>query len=228
MTASRTPIDLIAARALEAIEPGMVVGLGSGRAATAFVRALGARVREGLDVRGIPTSEPTAQVAREEGIPLVGFEDIDGVDVTVDGADEVDPNLDMIKGYGRALVREKIVAADSRVEIILVGREKMVSKLGERGRIPVEVIPFAVAFCARAFRKLDCDPIVRCENDGTPVVSDNGNSIVDCGVRPLADPRTLDTAIRAVPGVVGTGLFLGIAHRVLVANDDGTIEELKR
>ncbi len=228
MTSTNTadnPIDRIARRALDFVADGMIVGLGSGRAATAFIRALGARVQQGLAVRGLPTSEPTAAVAREVGIPLVGFADVERVDVTVDGADEVDPHLDLIKGYGRALVREKIVAAASSQEIILVGEEKLVPVLGSRGLVPVEVVPFAVDFCARRFAALGCKPQVRREADGSNVVSDNGNYIIDCGVAPLAQARALDEALRAVPGVVGTGLFLGVADRVLIALDDGGVRE---
>jgi ribose 5-phosphate isomerase A len=226
--AELSPIDRIALRALDFVRDDMIVGLGSGRAATAFIQSLGARVRDGLRVRGIPTSEPTAAVAREVGIPLVGFEEAVVVDVTVDGADEVDPNLDLIKGYGRALVREKIVAAASRQEIILVGEEKMVPRLGSRGLVPVEVLPFAAPFCAREFAKLGCRPQRREEASGAPVISDNGNWILDCGVDPIADARALDAGLRAVPGVVGTGLFVGIADVVLVGMDDGRIRELTR
>ena len=223
-----TPLEAIAAQALELVEDGMTVGLGSGRAATAFVRALGERLAAGLrGIRGLPTSEPTAAVAREVGIPLVGFEDAEFVDITVDGADEVAPSLDMIKGYGRALVREKIVAAASRQVVILVGAEKLVPQLGSRGLVPVEVVPFAAPFCARAFRKLGCEPQRR-EEQGAPVVSDNGNWIIDCRVKPIADPAGFDASLRAIPGVVGTGLFIGIADRVLVGDDDGSVRELVR
>ena len=222
-----TPLEAIATQALELIEDGMTVGLGSGRAATAFVRALGERLAAGLSVRGLPTSEPTAAVAREAGIPLVGFEDAEFVDITVDGADEVAPSLDMIKGYGRALVREKIVAAASRQVVILVGAEKLVPQLGSRGLVPVEVVPFAAPFCARAFHKLGCEPQRR-EEQGAPVVSDNGNWIIDCRVKPIADPAGFDASLRAIPGVVGTGLFIGIADRVLVGDDDGSVRELVR
>lgn len=226
--ATLSPIDRIAQRALEFVADGMVVGLGSGRAATSFIRALGARVQQGLAVRGLPTSEPTAAVAREVGIPLVSFADVAAVDVTVDGADEVDPQLDLIKGYGKALVREKIVAAASNLEIILVGAEKLVPVLGSRGLVPVEVVPFALEFCTRRFTELGCRPQARREVGGELVVSDNGNLIVDCGVAPLANPHALDERLRSVPGVVGTGLFLGIADRVLIANDDGSIREQVR
>jgi ribose 5-phosphate isomerase A len=132
-------------RALEFVTDGSLIGLGSGRAAQAFVKALGERVRSGrLRVRGVPTSEETKKLAQQERIPLVTLAQSGILDATVDGADEVDPNLDLIKGYGRALVREKIVAASSRRLIILVGDEKLVPRLGSRGKLPVEVTPFAL------------------------------------------------------------------------------------
>src|SRR5512143_4018027 len=176
----------IAARALEFVHDGAVVGLGTGRAATAFVEALGARVKQGLHVTGVPTSQATAATARRLAIPLVDLDDVDEIDVTVDGADEVDPQLNLIKGYGGAMVGEKIVAAASRREIILVGSEKLVPVLGKRGILPVEVIPFAVGFCKRRLAALGCRPQVRF-TDGVrvPFVSDSGNYILDCGIEPI-------------------------------------------
>jgi ribose 5-phosphate isomerase A len=213
----------IAARALELVGDGSVIGLGTGRAATAFVHALAARVREGLRVRGVPTSEVTATLAQRLGIPIVGLEDVAAIDVTFDGADEVDPRLDLIKGYGGALVREKIVAASSRQEIILVGAEKLVPRLGSRGVLPVEVIPFARPLCERRLRELGCRPKLR--NAGSaPFVSDQGNHILDCGIDPIPDAPALEAALRAVPGVVGTGLFIGMASRVLVGEAGGVRE----
>jgi ribose 5-phosphate isomerase A len=218
----------IAARALEFVHDGAVVGLGTGRAATAFVEALGARVKQGLRVTGVPTSQATAATARRLAIPLVDLDDVDEIDVTVDGADEVDPQLNLIKGYGGAMVGEKIVAAASRREIILVGSEKLVPVLGKRGILPVEVIPFAVGFCKRRLAALGCRPQVRF-TDGVrvPFVSDSGNYILDCGVEPITEPQALEDAIRAIPGVVGTGLFIGIAERVLVG-EAGSVRELVR
>jgi ribose 5-phosphate isomerase A len=219
-------LKLVAERALEFVADGQVVGLGTGRAATAFVRALGARVQQGLRVRGVPTSEATTGVAHEVGIPLIGLEDTDTIDVTVDGADEVAPNLDMIKGYGGALVREKIVAAASHTRVILVGQEKLVPVLGSRGIVPVEVIPFALAFCTRQLTALGCQPVLR-RKDGRSFRSDGGNAILDCGVEPITAPRQLEDDIRAIPGVVGTGLFLGIADVVLVGGTSG-VREMRR
>ena len=147
-------------RALEFVADGARIGLGSGHAAQAFVKALGERVRTGhLGVHGVPTSEETASLCRREGIPLATLAQAGMLDLTVDGADEVDPNLDLIKGYGRALVREKIVAASSRRLIILVGEEKLVAQLGARGKLPIEVIPFALPLCEEGLRKLGCWPV---------------------------------------------------------------------
>src|SRR5947209_4523851 len=158
---SHDPHDatLVAARALDLVQDGTAIGLGSGRAATAFVKALGQRVRAGLRVRGVPTSQATAELARQVGIPLVTLDDVEQLDLTVDGADEVDPQLNLIKGYGRALVREKIVAAASKQLVILAGPGKEVERLGCRGKLPVEVVPFALPFCSRRLSDLDCVPV---------------------------------------------------------------------
>ena len=219
------PLERLATCALGYVRDGMRVGLGSGRAASAFVRALGARVREGLAVRGVPTSENTGRLARDLGVPLAGLDE-GIIDLTVDGADEVDPRLDLIKGYGGALVRERIVAAASRRVVILVGREKLVPVLGTRGRLPVEVVPFAAPLTIRELADLGCRPVLRIE-EGRLFVTDNGNWIVDCGVRPIEAPAAFARDLRALPGVVDTGLFLGVPDLVLVA--DGTvIREMKR
>jgi ribose 5-phosphate isomerase A len=200
---------------LEGISDGQVVGLGTGRAATAFIHALGERVRDGLQVRGVPTSQASADLARQLGIPLASLDTVDGIDVDVDGADEVDPRCDLIKGYGGALVREKIVSASSRRLIILVGEEKLVPALGSRGKLPVEVVPYGLAHCRRGLSALGCVPVLRAQG-GKPFVTDNGNFILDCGVGPLKRPIELERAIRAIAGVVGTGLFLGMADTVLI------------
>ena len=216
----------LATRALDFVRDGTVVGLGTGRAATAFVHAFGERVAQGLRIKGVPTSQATAAVARRLGIPLVGLGDVDVIDVTVDGADEVDPQLDLIKGYGGAMVAEKIVAVASRTEVILVGSEKLVPVLGRRGILPIEVLPFAVAFCQRRLAALGSRPTVRL-NGNSPFVSDSGNYILDCGVEPITAPQALEDAVRAIPGVVGTGLFLGIANVVLVGEGEA-VRELRR
>jgi len=215
----------VAQRALEYVKDGDVVGLGTGRAATAFVRALGARCRDGVRVRGIPTSQVTADLAAHLGIPLVSLDDVAQIDVTVDGADEVDPQFNLIKGYGGALVREKIVAAASRRMIVLVGSEKLVPVLGTRGKLPVEVVPFGAASCRRRLTDLGYPATLRGDGD-RPFVSDNGNWILDCHVPAIDDPAHLERTIVALPGVVGTGLFLGMAEIILI--EDGQTLQLRQ
>ncbi|HXQ21616.1 MAG TPA: ribose-5-phosphate isomerase RpiA [Candidatus Acidoferrales bacterium] len=209
----------IAERALDLIQDGYTVGLGSGRAATAFVEALGKRVHAGLRVRGVPTSQATANVATRCGIPLISLDEDTSIDVTVDGADEVDPQLNLIKGYGGALVREKIVAAASRRLVILVGAEKLVPVLGTRGILPVEVVPFGAPLCRRRLQGMGHAGTLRAM-DGRAFVTDNGNHILDCRVAAIADPAALDRAILSIPGVVGTGLFVGMAHTVLIQDGE--------
>jgi ribose 5-phosphate isomerase A len=218
------PLVALATHALGFVSAGAIVGLGSGRAASAFVRTLGVRVREGLRVRGVATSEETARLARDLGIDLVGLEA--DIDLTVDGADEVDPQLNLIKGYGGAFVRERIVAAASRRQVILVTAEKLVDTLGSHGRLPVEVLPFALPLCRRRLADLELKPTLRAAEDG-PFVTDNFNVILDCAVGPIDDPAGLERVIRAIPGVIDTGLFLGTADTVVVAEGD-SVRELAR
>src|SRR5262249_3436426 len=218
-------VEAAAASALELVRDGMHVGLGTGHGALAFLARLADRVRSGLRVVGVPTSEATAAEARRLGIPL-GALDNDELALTVDGADEVAPNLDLVKGFGGALVRERIVAAASRRQVILVGHDKLVDGLATRGPIPIEVVPFACGLVLRRVRALGLEPVVRLA-DARPSISDNGNLTIDCGLsRPLADARAaraLAGELRAIPGVVDTGLFLGTADRVLVGYPDGRV-----
>jgi ribose 5-phosphate isomerase A len=216
-------------RALDFVVDGTTVGLGSGRAANRFTELLGEWVRGGFNVRGVATSEATAAVARKAGVPLVELKEGMPLSVVVDGADEVDPKLDMIKGYGRALVREKIVAAAARATVILVGREKMVAQLGTRGKLPVEVVPFAVPLVLERLRTLGGSPSLAMA-DGKPLVTDNGNHVVDLAIPLIADAAALERSICAVPGVVDTGLFLGVATAVLVGDSETFVlgEELRR
>ena len=195
------------------VEKGMNVGLGTGRAATAFVHALAARR---LSIVCVATSEATRRLAESLGLSLTTLAEAGELDLTVDGADEVDPRLDLIKGLGGALVREKIVAASSRRLVIVVGAEKIVDRLGVRTPLPVEIVPFGVALCERRLGELGARPVLRSTPSG-PFVSDNGNHILDCGFEGIDAPAALDRAIHEIPGVVGTGLFVGMAERVLVA-----------
>jgi ribose 5-phosphate isomerase A len=213
-------------RAVDLIVDGDTVGLGSGRASLAFIKALGQRVKAGLRVRGVPTSHVSEELARSLDIPLVGLAEAMPLAITVDGADEVAPNLDLVKGYGRALVREKVVAAASRRLVILVGKEKLVSALGQRGKLPVEVVPFALPLCLARLTEMGLAPTVW-QDAGRPLTSDNGNNILDCRVGPLADPAELERKLREVPGVVGTGLFLGMASLVLVGDEERNFEQVE-
>jgi ribose 5-phosphate isomerase A len=212
--------------ALEHIPDGGTLGLGTGRAAEAFIRALAERVRSGLRVRGVPTSEATASLAGSLGIPLVALDEVEWIDVDVDGADEVDDDLHLIKGYGGALLREKMVAAASRKVIILVSSEKLVPTLGSRGRLPVEVVPFGRRWCARQLERMGFQSAVR-EVGGRPFVTDNGNLILDCAVRSIGDPADLDRELREIPGVVATGLFVRGADLVLV-EEESRVRVLER
>jgi ribose 5-phosphate isomerase A len=223
-------LEAVALRALELVEEGATVGLGSGRAATTFIERLGERVRQGLRVTAVPTSEASARRGRDVGIPLVELGDVE-LDLTLDGADEVAPNLDLVKGYGGALVRERIVASASKRQVILVGVEKLVRSLGERGRIPVEVIPLAQQPAMRRLRSLGLRPALRTDAaSGRPLLTDNHNLTVDCALgEPLRDARAareLEAALLAIAGVVDTGLFLGTAERVLVGHADGRVDVL--
>jgi ribose 5-phosphate isomerase A len=213
----------IAERALALIEEGSAIGLGTGRAATLFVKALGKRVQEGLHIRGVPTSDATAGLARELGIPLTTLEEVDELAITFDGADEVAPDLNLIKGYGGALVREKIVAASSKRFIVLVGPGKEVAALGEHGKLPVEVVPFGLPLAKRKLAALDCVPVLRLHPDGSTYITDNGNPILDCKVGLIKDAAALERAILDIPGVVGTGLFIGMAETVFIQGEDGSV-----
>ncbi|HWE36318.1 MAG TPA: ribose-5-phosphate isomerase RpiA [Isosphaeraceae bacterium] len=217
----------IAEAALELVEDGTTIGLGTGRAASEFIRALGPRVRQGLHVRGVPTSEATATLAREVGVPLASLADVEELDATFDGADEVAPGLDLIKGLGGALLREKIVAASSRRLVILVGDEKEVDALGAHGTLPIEVVPFGVPLVRRRLARLGLDATLR-TRDGAPFATDNANYILDAHVGPIADPRGLEQAIHTIPGVVESGLFLGMAETVLIHDAAGKVRALRR
>jgi ribose 5-phosphate isomerase A len=208
--------------ALEAaamVESGMVVGLGTGRAAGQFVQAIAARVARGLEIVGVPTSEQTRKLARELSLPLATFDEIDVIDIDVDGADEVDPDLDLIKGHGGALLRERVVASVSKRFVVLVGDEKLVPHLGARMSVPVEVVPFAVPVVRRNMEKLGGEVKLR-STDGKPFVSDNGNHILDVRFERIARPGELHREIKTLPGVADSGLFVGMTDLVLVQSKD--------
>ena len=224
MAADDASLEALGTYALRFVKPGHTVGLGTGRAASAFIRALGA---SGIQVRGVPTSTPAEELARSVGIPIITLAEAGKIDTDFDGADEVDSRLNLIKGYGGALVREKIVAASSRRLVVLVGYEKIVKRLGDRGSIPVEVVPFGVPLVSAKIKAMGMKPRVR-ENAGKEFITDNGNLILDCAVKPIANAARLDRELLAIPGVVGTGLFIAMADIVLIAEASGKIRALKR
>lgn len=224
--ASKEAMDRVAVEAMTRVESGMRVGLGTGRAAEAFIRRLGTAVQAGLDVRCVTTSIRSEKLARELNIPVATLDELPELDVAFDGADEVTPTLDLTKGLGGALLRERVVAHAASRFVVLVTPEKRVDQLGTRTHIPIEVIPFAKAVVARAFVALGGEPSVR--RDGDAVYrTDNGNLILDTRLAPMDDPRAVDAALRAVPGVVDTGLFLGMADTVLVGTEEA-VEVLDR
>jgi len=208
-----------AARSLDYVEPGMTLGLGSGSTAAHMVRLLGERVRAGLAVRGVATSRATEALAAEAGIPLLTLEDVTRLDLTIDGADEVDRALRLIKGGGGALLREKVVASVSDRLVIIADRSKRVERLGAFP-LPVEVVRFAWKVVAEALGADGAQVVLRMR-DGAPFVTDEGHYILDCAFGAIADPEALAARIGAIPGVVEHGLFIDMADVAIFAGDDG-------
>lgn len=223
----------VAAAALA--ESGMLLGLGTGSTAAIMVKELGRRLRDGeiRDIRGVATSDATARLARMEGIPLLTLEDAPAIDLTIDGADEVDPRWNLVKGAGGSLLREKIVAQVSCAEAIMVDEAKLVACLGDRMPLPLEVVPFGWTTHLGFLHGLGGDPVLRRHADGTPFLTDEGNWTIDCrftgetGRAALGDPAALDRAVRARAGIIETGLFLGLATILVIARESG-VEVLRR
>lgn len=215
-----------AARALEHVSDGMRLGLGSGSTAKHFVELLGERVRAGLDIIGVPTSEVTRADAIRCGIPLTTLDAIDRLDLTVDGADEINPSLDLIKGGGGALLREKIVAAASDRMIVIADESKWVDVLG-RFPLPMEIVPFGFAATQRAIAKafaqsgVSGQMVLRKGKDGHVFVTDGGHCIVDAHLERIADPARLAGLLSTIPGVVEHGLFIGLASMAILAGVGG-------
>lgn len=208
-----------AEHAVSLIENKMKVGLGTGSTAKYAVEALGKRVREGLKVHGVPTSEATRQLAQALGISILSFDEVERLDMCFDGADEADGKLNLTKGGGGALLREKVVAYASEKFFCVVDDAKLVDKL-HAFPLPVEVIPFALKVVERSLVKLGLTPTLR-QRDGKTYVTDNGLWIVDCAMAPLDDPPRLAAALSSIPGVAEHGLFCGMVHTLIVGTDDG-------
>lgn len=223
-----SPKRRVAARALAFVEDGMRLGLGTGSTAKLFVDLLAERVRDGLDVVGVPTSERTRLQAESLGIRLATLDDLPELDLTVDGADEFDGDLRLIKGGGGALLREKIVAAASARMIVIADASKRVARLGGFP-LPVEVNAFGLASTwrkvERAGEAVGARGVValRRRPDGTPYLTDGGHLILDCRFDPIPDPEALADRLVAIPGVVEHGLFIGLASAVVTDDDAGTL-----
>lgn len=213
--------EVAAREAVKYVEDGMVVGLGSGTTATIAIKLIGEMVKGGISIVGIPTSKESEDVARSLDIPLGELRANSAVDLTIDGADEIDPDLNLIKGLGGALVREKIVAAATNLEIIVADESKLVDKLGTKVPLPVEVVKFSHEATMHRLEQLGCKVAMRMKH-GERFVSDNGNYMVDCKFSQIDDAQRLEAEINLIPGVVDSGLFLDLADKVIVATQDGT------
>ncbi|MEZ5977534.1 MAG: ribose-5-phosphate isomerase RpiA [Planctomycetota bacterium] len=212
-------------RAALFVEDGTTLGLGTGSTVRPFLEALGERIaKEGLRVRGVPTSEDTARRAEQLGIPLASLDEVTAIDLTVDGADEIDGAFDMIKGGGGALLREKVVARLTTREVIVADASKVVTKLGTTFDLPIEVVPFALSYVQREVERVGLVPKLRVR-DGAPYRTDNGNLILDAKAPGgIADAAGLDRDLGSITGVVDTGLFVGLAHVLVVGREDGETE----
>lgn len=230
----RARLAALAAAAADEVRPGMTLGLGTGSTAEAVIAELGRRAAGGLRIAGVPTSGRTERLARQVGIPLRTLAEVERLNLGIDGADEIDPELRLIKGHGGALLHEKLVALACDDYLVVAAAEKLVPRLGSRVTLPVEVIPFGRRQTEARLLELDCTPTLRTgpgKGDGpadptAPYLTDGGHHILDCATGPIADPAALAAALKATPGVVEHGLFLGIARRALVVDADGTVRRL--
>ena len=218
---SMNPKQIAAEKAVESIEDGMIVGLGTGSTAYWAIQKIGERVREGLNIQAVASSTISEDLANELGIPIIPFADVETIDLTIDGADEVDANLQLTKGGGGALLREKLLAANSRRFIVIVDESKVVDTLGAFP-LPVEIVPFAHELTVRKLKSLGCELTIR-QKDGVNFITDNGNLIADCRFGSITDPVTLHTQLNLIPGVVENGLFVGLTSQLIVGHSDGRL-----
>jgi ribose 5-phosphate isomerase A len=222
--------QLAALKAIEHIKDGFIVGLGSGSTAALAIEALGEKVKNGkLHIMGIPSSYQAFQLAVDCGIPITTLEEHPTINVTIDGADQLTPELALIKGGGAALAREKIVAASSKLNIIIADQNKKAAYLGENNQfVPVEVLPFALILVKRRLTELGAKPIVR-EAKGKlgPIITDNGNAVIDAYFGEIKDPESLNVEVKMIPGVVETGLFVNLTDIAYVGNNKG-VEKISK
>lgn len=214
-----------AEKAVEHIEDGMIVGLGTGSTAYWAIKKIGERIKEGLHVEAVASSAKSESLAKELGIPIRSFAGMQRIDVSIDGADEVDPVHHLIKGGGGALLREKILAYNSTKFLVVVDESKLVRTLGAFP-LPVEIVPFAASLTIHQVKSLGCEAAIR-QVAGETFISDNGNLIIDCRFNEITNPQALNEQLHAIPGVVETGLFLqSMVHSVFVGYTNGTVEVL--
>lgn len=208
-------------KAVEYIKEGMIVGLGTGSTVEYSLKKLGKLVRDGLKIKGIPTSIHTQRIAKKEKIPLTTLEENPVIDLTIDGADEVDSDLNLIKGGGGALVREKIIAFNSKKVIIVIDDSKIVKALGIDFPLPVEVVKFGWTSTKKTLEKIGCNVELRRVMENEPYITDNSNYILDCEFERIVEPEQLEIDINNIPGVVDNGLFIGLADEVIVGGKQG-------
>ncbi len=209
--------------AVKFVEDGMILGLGTGSTVRYSILEIGRRIKEdGLNVKGIPTSRGTTELARELGIPLTDFSEVEKIDLTIDGADEVDPHFNLIKGGGGALLREKIVASHSKEMVVVVDESKLVHDLGSSFPLPVEIVPFGWEATHRLFETFNCESVeLRRNENGEPYTTDNGNYILLCKFEIITAPELTERFVDAIPGVVECGLFVDMCQAIVVAGSDG-------
>jgi ribose 5-phosphate isomerase A len=208
-------------KAVEYIKEGMIVGLGTGSTVEYSLKKLGKLVRDGLKIKGIPTSIHTQRIAKKEKIPLTTLEENPVIDLAIDGADEVDSDLNLIKGGGGALVREKIIAYNSKKVIIVIDDSKIVKALGIDFPLPVEVVKFGWTSTKKTLEKIGCNVELRRVMENEPYITDNSNYILDCEFERIVEPEQLEIDINNIPGVVENGLFIGLADEVIVGGKQG-------
>ena len=209
------------------VEPGTIIGVGTGTTAYWLIMTLGAQVREGFDIRAVPTSRQTEELARSQGIPLTTLNDVDRLALTIDGADEVDPRMQLIKGGGGALLQEKMVAAASERMIVIADEQKLVEHLG-KFPLPIEFITFGWKQVQRRLVSLGCAESALRMKEGQIFISDQGHYILDAHFGLISDAKWLGDALHNIPGVVEHGLFIGLATEILVGFSDGTVKEIKK
>jgi len=211
--------------AVKNIKNGMTIGIGTGSTAAYAIEAIGKKIQQGLSIKAVASSLRSEELAKQNGIKLISFSEVNTIDLYIDGADEVDTELNLIKGGGGALLREKILAFNSTEFIVIVDSSKLIEHFGNF-HLPVEVVPFAMELTLRQLQKLNCTTVVRQYNN-TPYITDNGNFIIDCGFKKIKLVHKLHDSINAIPGVVENGLFLkNLVSKLIIGYENGEINEI--